>query len=88
LGDERYLKSFWGGAKEQTKQMLFESVVAQFIGQAERRWDMKTILSVSRYHYLKRVGIFLIVIALVAGIAGCTDGGVGPYDLTWQQTQR
>ena len=43
---------------------------------------MKTILSVSRYHYLKRVGIFLIVIALVAGIAGCTDGGVGPYDLT------
>ena len=42
---------------------------------------MKTIPNSRKHHYLKRVGIFLIVITLIAGMAGC---GCGPneYDLT------
>jgi len=36
---------------------------------------MRTISSSGRHHYLKRTGIFLIVVALIAGIIGCADGG-------------
>jgi uncharacterized repeat protein (TIGR02543 family) len=43
---------------------------------------MRTILSVRRHHYLKRVGIFLILVALIAGIVSCGGDEVGPYDLT------
>jgi uncharacterized repeat protein (TIGR02543 family) len=42
---------------------------------------MKTILSSRKHHYLKRVGIFLFVIALIAGIVGAGCGSSG-YDLT------
>ena len=42
---------------------------------------MKTILSSKRHHYLNRVGIFLIAIALVAGMVGCGPIPV-QYDLT------
>ena len=48
---------------------------------------MKTILSLKRHHYVARVGIFLIVVALIAGMVGCGgDGGVVEYDLTVAST--
>ena len=45
---------------------------------------MKTILSSRKHHYLQGVGIFLIVVALVVGMVGCSCGGGGlvEYDLT------
>jgi alpha-tubulin suppressor-like RCC1 family protein len=44
---------------------------------------MKTILRSRRPHYVARAGIFLIALALIAGMTGCTvDGGVAEYDLT------
>ena len=45
---------------------------------------MKTTLDLRKHHYLKRIGIFLIVIALVVGMVGCSCGGGAPlkYDLT------
>jgi uncharacterized repeat protein (TIGR02543 family) len=42
---------------------------------------MKTILSPRKDHYLKRVGIFLILLALIAGMVGASCGASG-YDLT------
>ena len=42
---------------------------------------MKRVLSSREYHYLKRVGIFLIVITLIVGMVGCSCGSLG-YDLT------
>jgi hypothetical protein len=42
---------------------------------------MKTMLSLGKDHYLKRVGIFLIVLALIAGMVGASCGTSG-YDLT------
>ena len=44
---------------------------------------MKTILSSRRHHYVARVSIFLIMVALIAGMVGC--GGV-KYDLTIAST--
>jgi len=41
---------------------------------------MKIILSSRRHHYLARVSIFLVTVALIAGMVGC--GGVIKYDLT------
>jgi hypothetical protein len=41
---------------------------------------MKRILSSSRHHYVARVSIFLIMVAFIAGMAGC--GGVTKYSLT------
>ena len=38
---------------------------------------MKIILSSKRHHYLAGVGIFLITVALIAGMVGCT----GQYSL-------
>jgi hypothetical protein len=38
---------------------------------------MKTILSSRRHHYVARVGIFLITVALIAGMVGCGGGGDG-----------
>jgi hypothetical protein len=46
---------------------------------------MKIILSSRRHHYLARVIIFLITIALIAGMVAC-DGGVVEYDLTITST--
>lgn len=44
---------------------------------------MKIILSSRRHHYLIRVGIFLIAVALIAGIVSCIpDDGIETYDLT------
>jgi len=45
---------------------------------------MKTVLNSRGHHYMARVGIFLIIVALVVGMAGCVgdgDGGV-TYTLT------
>lgn len=42
---------------------------------------MKTILSPRKDHYLKRVGIFLFVIALIVGMVGASCGTSG-YELT------
>jgi len=36
---------------------------------------MKTILSSRRHHYVPRVSIFLITVALIAGMVGCGGGG-------------
>ncbi|MGB6873261.1 MAG: GLUG motif-containing protein [Dehalococcoidia bacterium] len=44
---------------------------------------MKIILSSRRRHYMRRVGIFLIAVALIAGMTGCV--GV-KYDLTIAST--
>jgi len=43
---------------------------------------MKTILSSKRHHYVAKVCIFLIAIALIVGTVGCEAGGegVGPLD--------
>ncbi|MGB6872561.1 MAG: GLUG motif-containing protein [Dehalococcoidia bacterium] len=43
---------------------------------------MRTILNFMGHHYLKRVGILLIVVVLVAGIVGCGGGAPAGYDLT------
>ena len=48
---------------------------------------MKTILSSRKRHYMKRVGTFLIAVALIAGMVGC--GGevvIGSYTLTVDST--
>jgi len=42
---------------------------------------MKTIFGSRKHHYMKRVSIFLIVIALVAAMVSC-NGGVTEYNLT------
>jgi hypothetical protein len=34
---------------------------------------MKIILSSKRHYYLARVGIFLVTVALIAGMVGCTN---------------
>ena len=34
---------------------------------------MKTILSSRRHHYVARVSIFLIAVALIAGMVGCAQ---------------
>jgi len=44
---------------------------------------MKIILSSRRHHYLARVSIFLITVALIAGMVGCDDV---KYDLTIAST--
>ena len=41
---------------------------------------MKTILGSRKHYYLKIVGIFLIVVAMVAGIVGCAGGPTPPKD--------
>jgi len=38
---------------------------------------MKIILGSRRHHYMARVGIFLITVALIAGMLGCGSSGVG-----------
>lgn len=38
---------------------------------------MKIILGSKRHHYLARLGIFLVTIALIAGMAGCDFGPPG-----------
>jgi len=49
---------------------------------------MKIILGSSRRHYVKRLSVLLITVALIVGIAGC-DGMCAPiqYDLTISGTQ-
>ena len=50
---------------------------------------MKIILNSKRHHYLARVSIFLITIALIAGMVGCdfsAPGGVR-YSLTISSTE-
>jgi len=37
---------------------------------------MKVVLSSKRHHYIARVSIFLITVALIAGMVGCGSGGV------------
>jgi hypothetical protein len=36
---------------------------------------MKTTFGSRRYPYLARIGIFLVTAAIIAGMAGCVDGG-------------
>jgi len=40
------------------------------------------ILSARTHHYVARVGIVFIMVALIAGIAGCNDSGGESYTLT------
>jgi hypothetical protein len=42
---------------------------------------MKMIFRLRKHHYIARVGIFLIVLALIAGTVNCTGAGT-KYDLT------
>jgi len=52
---------------------------------------MKIILSSRRYHYIARVSIFLITLALMASMINCGGGGGGGgggnWDLIWTPTQ-
>ena len=48
---------------------------------------MKTILSSRKHHYVKRVSIFLIMVALIAGMMGCDDDDSLQYDLTISSTE-
>jgi len=50
---------------------LYNSVISTI----RRIAGMKTIPGSRRRHHVVRVGIFLIAAALIAGIAGCGDGG-------------
>jgi len=50
---------------------LYNSVISTI----RRIAGMKTIPDSRRRHHVVRVGIFLIAAALIAGIAGCGDGG-------------
>lgn len=43
---------------------------------------MKAIFSLRKHSYLKTVGVFLIAVALIAGIVGCEGEPVPDYDLT------
>jgi uncharacterized repeat protein (TIGR02543 family) len=43
---------------------------------------MKRILSSRKHHYLKRIGIFLIAVALIVGIVGMVSCDGGFYNLT------
>ncbi|UCD22172.1 MAG: hypothetical protein JSW22_00590 [Chloroflexota bacterium] len=43
---------------------------------------MKAIFSLRRHGYLKTVGVFLIAVALIAGVVGCEGEPVPEYDLT------
>jgi hypothetical protein len=47
---------------------------------------MKIILGLKRHHYAARVSIFLIMVALVAGMAGCVQPVPSSYDLTIAST--
>jgi len=54
-----------------------------------KRRSMKTILRLRRHHYLVRVSIFLIMVALIAGMVGCDGNGGGgseSYTLTITST--
>ena len=46
---------------------------------------MKTMLSSKRHHYLAKFSIFLVVVALIAGMVSCGDGGES-YTLTIAST--
>ena len=46
---------------------------------------MKIMPGSMRHHHLARVSIFLVTVALIAGMAGC-DGDVTRYDLTIYRT--
>jgi len=46
---------------------------------------MKSILSLSRHHYLRTVSIFLIAVILIAGVVGC-EGEPVQYDLEIDST--
>jgi preprotein translocase subunit YajC len=46
---------------------------------------MKLMLSLRRHHYAARVSIFLIIVALIAGMVGCVQS-VPSYDLTIAST--
>jgi len=43
---------------------------------------MKTIPSLRKHHYLRSIGVLLIVVALVAVTASCGGGTAPTYDLT------
>jgi len=45
---------------------------------------VKIILSSRKHDYVKRIGIFLVAVALIAGMMGCDNDG--PYDLTISST--
>jgi len=48
---------------------------------------MRTILNSRRHHYVARASVFLIIVALIAGMAGCSCGGTISQDLeiwTWE----
>ena len=47
---------------------------------------MKTTLSSRKHHYMKRGSVFLIMVALVAGVMGCNDDASLQYDLTISST--
>ena len=47
---------------------------------------MKIILSSRRRHYAARVSIFLIAVALIAGMVGCVPPPGGPFKLTITST--
>jgi len=42
---------------------------------------MKIMLSLRSHHYVARVSIFLIMVALIAIMVGCVDSAVPSYDL-------
>ena len=48
---------------------------------------MKIILSLRRQHYVTRVSILLITVALIAGMVGCGGGGGESYALAISSTE-
>ena len=47
---------------------------------------MKAILSLRKHSYLKTFGVFLIAVALIAGVVGCEGEGEREYDLVVDST--
>ena len=48
---------------------------------------MKTVLSSRKHYYIARIGVFLITVALIAGMAGCTPAATPTqYNLTISST--
>jgi preprotein translocase subunit YajC len=67
----------------------FRDAVAPCIGQLEGKESMNTTLSSRRRQYITKVGFSLLILALVAGMTGCTAGSTDAvrYDLNIASTQ-
>jgi hypothetical protein len=48
---------------------------------------MNIIIDSIKHHYMARVIVFLITVALIAGMVSCVGDGGGEYELTISSTE-